>query len=163
MNIALLQSNGHNIVKFDFPNINLLDSSHHGQCDGLVVFNVNAKHGLPMGTTIFNHAGVFFDDNPVVTTDTVENIIGMQEGVKQVTKADDVKLYPNPANDAITITTGNTVYQTLMVTNNVGEVVMQQDVNATRMNVDVKRLAPAVYFVELKGSGGSRKMKFVKL
>ena len=66
--VATIRSGGHNIIKFDFPNINLLDSSHHNLCDGNLMFNINTKAGLPNGTLIFNHAGIFFDDNPVVMT-----------------------------------------------------------------------------------------------
>ncbi len=77
MNMYLTNSGGHNIIKFDFPNIHLLDSAHHGQCNGQVVFTVKAKSGLADGATIYNHAGIFFDDNPVVMTNTIENIIGI--------------------------------------------------------------------------------------
>ncbi|MEI8278519.1 MAG: T9SS type A sorting domain-containing protein [Bacteroidota bacterium] len=68
--------NGSNwVLKLDFPNIKLLDSSHHNQCDGIVVFNIKALLGVTMYSTIYNHAGIFFDDNPVVMTDTVLNIV----------------------------------------------------------------------------------------
>lgn len=70
----------HTILKFEFPNINLLDSSYHDLCTGLVVFKVNARAALPDSTTIFNHAGIFFDYNPVVMTNTVENIIASIHG-----------------------------------------------------------------------------------
>jgi uncharacterized repeat protein (TIGR01451 family) len=163
MNIAYLQSGGHNIVKFDFPNIHLLDSSHHGQCDGLVIFNVNAKHGLPRGTTIFNHAGIFFDDNPVVMTDTVEDIIGMQEGVKPVANADGVKLYPNPANDVITVTTGNVLYEKLTISNSLGQVVMEQKINGTNTMVDVAKLPAGMYYMTLTGINWKSIKKFSKI
>jgi len=77
MNMYVTNESGHNIIKFDFPNIRLLDSAHHGQCNGQVVFTVKAKNSLPDGATIYNHAGIFFDDNPVVMTNTIENIIGI--------------------------------------------------------------------------------------
>jgi uncharacterized repeat protein (TIGR01451 family) len=84
MNVSVINSGGNNVVKFDFPNINLLDSSYHNQCDGMVIFNVNVPTGLANGATIFNHAGIFFDDNPAVITDTVENIVGLIEGVNSL-------------------------------------------------------------------------------
>jgi uncharacterized protein YjdB len=77
MNIALLKAGGHNVVKFDFPGINLLDSSHHNQCDGLVMYTIKARPGLADGITIPNRAGIYFDDNPVVMTNAVQNVIGM--------------------------------------------------------------------------------------
>jgi len=77
MNIAILKSGGLNIVKFDFPGINLPDSSHHSQCDGMVVFTVKTLNGLADGTTIANEAGIYFDDNPVVMTNSVANLTGI--------------------------------------------------------------------------------------
>ena len=70
----------HNIVKFEFPNIDLQDSTHHDQCNGMVIFTVRARQDMLEGSTVFNHAGIFFDDNPVVVTDTVQNIIGLIHG-----------------------------------------------------------------------------------
>ncbi len=67
---------GHNIFKFDFPGINLLDSSHHGQCDGALIFNVNTQAALPLGTHIVNRAGIYFDVNPVVMTNTATTTVG---------------------------------------------------------------------------------------
>ncbi len=75
MNTSITHYGGHNIIKFDFPNIMLADSSHHLHCTGSVMFNVNANYGVANGTHIDNHAGIFFDDNPVVMTDTSHNVI----------------------------------------------------------------------------------------
>ncbi len=73
MNTSITRAGGHNIVKFDFPNIMLPDSTHHNHCTGSVMFNVKANYGVATGTHIDNHAGIFFDDNPVVLTDTAYN------------------------------------------------------------------------------------------
>ena len=75
MNTTYLHSGGHTIVKFEFPNIKLLDSSHHGHCSGDVMYSINALGGLANGTDIYGHAGIYFDDNPVVLTDSAINII----------------------------------------------------------------------------------------
>ena len=75
MNIAILHSGGHTIAKFDFPNIKLLDSSYHNQCTGFVMYTIKARTGLADGTVIPAHAGIYFDDNPVVLTDTSFNTI----------------------------------------------------------------------------------------
>lgn len=77
MNVVYIKNAGYNIVKFDFPNINLLDSSHHNECDGMVVFTVKVRQGLSRGTNIANRAGIYFDDNEVVMTNSVLNTIGI--------------------------------------------------------------------------------------
>ena len=75
MNTTVIHASGHNIVKFDFPGIRLLDSTHHVQCRGVVLYTINARNGLADGTHIYSHAGIYFDDNAVVPTDTAINTI----------------------------------------------------------------------------------------
>ena len=77
MNIAMLKDGVHNVVKFDLPNINLLDSTHPNQCTGSIVFHISARQGLADGATIQNKAGIYFDDNPAVMTNATVNVIGM--------------------------------------------------------------------------------------
>ena len=45
MNIATFNNGSHNIVKFDFPNINLLDSSACPRCSGSVIFSIKTRQG----------------------------------------------------------------------------------------------------------------------
>ena len=78
MNTSVINDGVHNIVRFDFPNINLLDSSHN-LCNGMVIFNIKAKTTLVDGATITNEAGIYFDDNPVVMTNAVQNTIGISQ------------------------------------------------------------------------------------
>ena len=163
MNIAVLNSGGHNIIKFDFPNINLLDSSHHGQCDGAVIFTINAKSGLPNGTTIFNHAGIFFDYNPVVMTNTVENIIGTAAAVTTLNKNTETTIYPNPANNELTINTGSNTYATAIITNTLGQVLMAQSLSSNDTKIKVSALTPGLYYLTLRGESGVEVKKFEKL
>jgi uncharacterized protein YjdB len=81
VNISIVNWGSRAIVKFDFPNIMLPDSSHHDVCKGNVVFTVNAKPGLPDGTVLSNRASIYFDDNePVVT-----NYAGVTIGISPIT------------------------------------------------------------------------------
>jgi len=77
MNIAVINDGTHTIAKFEFPNINLLDSSHHALCSGMFVFGIKAKSTLTDGTQIMNRVGIFFDDNPAVMTNEVTNTGGI--------------------------------------------------------------------------------------
>jgi len=164
MNIAMLKSGGHNIVKFDFPAINLLDSLHHpSQCSGAVIFNINTKAGLSNGATIFNHAGIFFDDNPVVMTDTVENIIGTPASVNNIKPSiSAVHIYPNPANDVLTIKIDREAYSSFTVSNTLGEILLQQTITTSQTTIQIKALPAGIYYVTLKGESGVVVKKFVK-
>ena len=163
MNLAVLHNGGYNVVKFDFPNINLRDSSHHGECDGAVIFTINTKQGLPDGTKIDNRAGIYFDYNDVVMTNTAENIIGFPSGVTTVNNPSQVTLYPNPANDILTINTGNNTYNTLSITNTIGQSVLTQSISTPQTKVNVKSLPSGIYYVTLRGESGIKVQKFEKL
>ena len=163
MNIAILNYGGHNIVKFDFPNINLLDSSHHSQCSGNVIFNIKVRDDLPEGTTIYNHAGVFFDYNAVVTTDTVENIIGWPAQVASIANTQKVTISPNPTTSNLNIAMSPNAYTTFSITNSIGQQIMQQTLTSTQTNVNVSTLSPGLYYITFRGDNGTKVQKFVKM
>ena len=158
MNIATIN----NVVKFNFPHINLLDSAHHDLCDGMVVFTVNSKNGLASGTTIFNEAGIYFDDNPVVMTNTVEDIIGFPSSTAAITNASKILIYPNPASETVTIDAGNGLYNTAAFTNVLGQEVESVELNTMRTQVNVSSLIAGIYYITLRGEGGSKVIKFEK-
>ncbi len=156
---------GHNIVKFDFPNINLLDSSHHGQCDAMVAFTIKTKTGLAYGTTIDNRAGIYFDINDVVMTNTVENKIGTPTSVAVMSNTAAVEVYPNPVSDQLTIKT-NGAYTTLSITNTVGQVIVTRQIDGSASittTVDVKTLPAGLYYLTVKGAAGTKVVKFEKM
>lgn len=153
MNILKYSSGGHNILKFDFPAINLLDSTDHPQnCSSGLSFNINAKAGLPDGSTIFNHAGVFFDYNPVVTTNTVEDIIGggsYSLGASAL-KPVSLNMYPNPAQsilhlDNIQAATSYTV------TDIIGAVMLQGNLAVGYNSINIANLSDGMYFINVNG------------
>jgi uncharacterized repeat protein (TIGR01451 family) len=163
MTTSMLHVNGHNFLKFDFPGIDLPDSSDHGACDGMVVFTVNTKNGLPNGTTIYNQAGIYFDNNPVVNTNQVEDIIGFPSSVRSVTKEDLITVYPNPGSDEVIINTGNKQYECYTITNNLGQTMQQQSISSSITKANISALPAGVYYVTLKSDNGSTVKKFVKM
>ncbi len=171
MDIEVFNDGVHNIAKFDFPQINLLDSSHHGLCDGAVIFTINNKSGLTDGSAIYNRAGIYFDDNDVVMTNTVENIKGCTvTNVASVNTTRKVEIYPNPTTDELTIKMDDGAYSSFTITNNVGQVLLQQQLNNPTTKVNVKTLPAGMYYVTVKGDNGTNSStgltmtrKFVKM
>ncbi len=151
---------GRTAVRFDFVNINLLDTTHPGQCDGFVMFSVNAKTGIPAGTLINNRAGIYFDDNEVVMTNTVMNTV-MPLSVP-ILNNEQVLLYPNPVHDVLTIKTGNGFDQ-VTILNSMGQVLQTQKVQSTQMQLDMHALVPGMYYIMLRGSNGVKVEKIEKL
>jgi uncharacterized repeat protein (TIGR01451 family) len=161
MMISNFTSGGHHIVKFDFPMIELLDSTHHGKCDGMVVFNIKTKPGLPVGTTIYNRAGIYFDNNPVVGTNRVADIIGNTSKVS-ILKQNTVQVYPNPATDELNIKMNQSDFSSFTVTNSMGQTLIQQPLTNTLTKTNIKFLPAGVYYITLKGENGNQVQRFVK-
>ncbi len=171
MNIATFNNGSHNIVKFDFPNINLLDSSACPRCSGSVIFSIKTRQGLPEGATIFNRAGVYFDYNPVVMTNTVEDVKGgcFANAVNNVKPASTgVQILPNPATDELTIKLINlSTYNVFMITNSIGQEMLSQPLpiatGTTSTKVNISRLPAGLYYITFRGENGTEVKKFVKL
>ncbi len=163
MNTFISTSGNYTIARFDFPNINLPDSSHHGLCNGMVVYSINMKNSLENGTIISNRAGIYFDDNSVVLTNTVNNEIGCPTSVKELHNTNSFYIYPNPATDELSVKTDNETYTALSITNTMGQQIMQQPFSNSQTTVDVKMLSPGLYYITLRGEQGSVVKKFLKM
>jgi len=158
MNIAVFNDGTHNLARFDFPHINLLDSSHHSKCSGSVVFNINTTNALPDGATIFNHAGIFFDDNAVVMTDTVKNTIGCPVLNVTTLHSNTLSIYPNPASTELTITNTEKIIN-VSITDLTGREVYTRNYNTNKVNVNIAGIAAGIYFVKVNNNAVR---KFVK-
>ena len=72
-NVQILQGN---IIRWDFPNILLVDSVRNEPAShGFVKFNIKQKPNNPDGTRIENIAGIYFDFNAPIITPLVFNTI----------------------------------------------------------------------------------------
>ena len=65
-----------NDLRFNFPNINLPDSTNdEPNSHGYVQFSIKLKDSLPQGTTVNNTSFIYFDFNPPVQTNTVTDTL----------------------------------------------------------------------------------------
>jgi len=166
MDIDISNVGGLNIIKFDFPNIKLLDSSFHNECQGSFRFRMKIKDGLADGTLIPHRVGIYFDGNDVVMTNNAQDTIGIPAPppVSVGDAGSAAKVYPNPAREQLTITmpAANT-YNSFSITNSVGQVYIQQTISQTTTLVDVKALPVGVYLISLRGDNGTEVLRFVKM
>ncbi len=162
MNIIPIRAGGHNIIKFDFPNIYLPDSSHHNQCNGMVMFTINTRSGLPDGTLVTNGAGIFFDDNPVVLTNSVVNIVGHASLAVTTSSKSQIAVFPNPVADVLNLRADNTGYNSFTITNSIGDVITSQTIDNGQASVNTKMLPAGIYFIRFTGDAGTAVRKFVK-
>ena len=129
----------------------------------MVIFSINTIASTASGTNIFNHAGIFFDDNTVVMTNYVENTVGcLTIKVTQLNTTTKTELYPNPATNELIIKTDATTYTSFTITNIMGQQVIEQNILSATSKVNIGALPAGVYYVTFKGANGSVVKKFVK-
>jgi len=96
-----------NIIKFTFENVNLPDSiTDEPGSHGFVKFRIAQQADNPVGTIIYNNAGIYFDYNePVITNETFhtigEDYITVSTAYTPVPGVS-VEYYPNPINQETT-------------------------------------------------------------
>ncbi len=151
-----------NVVQFNFNSIYLPDSADdEAASHGYVRFKVKLNSGLAPGTQIKNTADIYFDSNPAVVTNTTLNTIQapITTGL-QTPGVVDVKLYPNPATDYVTVE--NLQNGKLQIENMNGSVVMGQDVIDNKTTIDIKKLPNGVYVAKCIGKNSVTVKKFIK-
>ena len=130
----------------------------------MVLFKIKTNSGfLSAGANIYNHAGIFFDDNPVVMTNYIANTVGC--GTLNTVKAPTAQadLYPNPATDELIIKTDPTAFANFVITNIMGQEQLHQTLTTATTKLNISNLAAGLYYVTFKGEGGELVKKLVKL
>lgn len=99
----IIQIQPNNIVRFNFPNINLPDSiSDEPHSHGYVQYKIKLKNGLPPGRVIENTAHIYFDFNAPITTNTTQNTIVLPTSISYFNSSiSNIQLYPNPVTNGI--------------------------------------------------------------
>ncbi|MBS1690169.1 MAG: T9SS type A sorting domain-containing protein, partial [Bacteroidetes bacterium] len=82
--------------------------------------------------------------------------------VPVINNLSNVAMYPNPVEDVLTIKTDKE-YDKLTIINSVGQTVMQQTLQNKETRVNVKTLAPGMYYIMLKNADGVKVEKIEKL
>lgn len=117
-----------NTVKFHFDFINLPDStSNEAASHGYVTFEVDPiSDNLPHNTVISNEAEIYFDYNPAIVTNSCLNTVFVGDLdqfdcnsgnliLEELVNENEISVYPNPANDFITIHTNSLLKDQLEV------------------------------------------------
>lgn len=144
-------------VDFDFPNINLPDStSNEPLSHGYIYYRIKPKQNLVVGDYIDNTAHIFFDFNEaIITNTTVTTVVQTLSETGEELLA--VSLYPNPTQDQLHIQTLNTI-DAITIFSLQG----QELIKTTEKNVNVSSLSSGVYFAHVTSGDQSEVLKFVK-
>jgi hypothetical protein len=147
------------IVRFDFPNILLIDSlTNEALSHGLVSYAIYPKAGLEPGALIPNRAGIYFDFNPVVLTDSATTRVKLLISVRPEPNADDwVKFFPNPTEGAVKLRFRQAPGQTrVRVLDLQGRVQLEKKLSVEGLSAgfELPDLPAAPYLLEIFGENG---------
>ncbi|MBK8847346.1 MAG: T9SS type A sorting domain-containing protein [Bacteroidetes bacterium] len=156
---------GNGIARFTFYNIQLPDSGTDlAGSNGAVWFSINAKANLLPLTIINNTAGIYFDFNPAVitntTADTIANIlsVGDVDGTSKFAIA-----LPNPASNLIIFNSNDgSSIQAVSIYNTVGQLCLDQQIASPNSPVNISQLSNGTYVAKIVTDKDFYQVKFIK-
>ena len=153
-----------NIVKFNFPNINLIDSATNEPLShGFIQYKVKPLSMLPHGTEINNKAYIYFDFNTPIVTNNVQNILDLSSEVSEIIH-NPIIFYPNPANDMLYFKLpGENEITNISITDLHGRVVEVLTPNQTSFSISISNIKSGIYHIKFIGHSTSSVLKLVKL
>lgn len=151
VNVTWLEGN---LLNFRFENIYLPDSNvNEPLSHGFVDYKIAAKTGLAPGTIINNTAEIYFDFNSAIITNTTLTTIEFPASVTKITNGDlSAKVYPNPANNELTITTEGKNFSA-QVYDILGRAVATSVTNTGKAVINTSSLANGMYILTIKANG----------
>jgi uncharacterized repeat protein (TIGR01451 family) len=147
-------------LKFTFENIGLPDSTTNETAShGYVHFRVLQRDSVPLGSVIYNRAGIYFDFNePVITNEvfvTVDTgfwkmMVQTWEPEKDLPKA---SIAPNPAQDFLRITLPENPSKpfSFQIYDVKGTVVQDGFLLEKETHLTIEKLVNGIYFLKIKG------------
>lgn len=146
-------------VSFIFNGIYLPDStSDEPNSHGFIAYKIKPKNGIAIGDIMPNQAGIFFDFNPAIITNTVTTEITSSLSVDEnlISK---FYIYPNPTKNVLNIQSKTQITK-LEVYNNIGQIVSSK---LNKTTIDVSTLSAGLYFIKITDDiTNSETKKFIK-
>ncbi len=141
-----------------FNNINLPPKERDEESSmGYVKFQIQLNDDLPIGTEIHNKAEIYFDYNNPVVTNTVTTRIA--DGATDVEERDraahDVRAFPNPASDELTVVTAGTDGSVISLNNIMGVEVLNTIVHGKLNKLDIGALPAGSYFLRVQSANAT--------
>ena len=156
-----------NLITWSNTSIELPDSSANLEgSQGYVSFSIYPKETCPPFQRIQNTGAIQFDYNDHVITNTVETII-VPEG--ELINEDILYVYPNPSFGEINVTLLNPDKRKipinyLEIVDQLGNILVSQEVLQTESTLDISFLRPGVYFINALAENEARiSTKMIKL
>ena len=157
---------GNGTAVFTFYNIQLPDSgTDFAASNGYVSFSIKTKSALAPLTTINNLAGIIFDSNPAVLTNTTTNIIQSVTGINNIVMYNSsLVAYPNPTSGNVTFVFSSNVKEkgNLEISNVEGKILLNKNNISSGESIDISGFADGIYICTVKSTQGTQMVKMVK-
>jgi len=163
VNVVFEPGNG---ISFEFINIMLPDSnSNEPGSHGEIVYSIQPRTGRPVGTSINNKAFIYFDYNAAVITNTTTNVIaGATLGITKAESEGTISLFPNPAQDEISILVPAKYRDyRIELLDIAGRVVLEKEKGSagTVQHMDVSALNNGIYLLKVSDKQNSEVRKLI--
>ena len=157
---TLLDENG--LVEFSFKNILLADSTtNEPESHGFVTYKILPKKNLAENTIIENTAGIYFDFNPPIITNTTKNILvsalPRTTFVSNLSFEQAIIIYPNPFDNFLNIehqlSLNNDLHQ-FSIIDVAGRIVQSSILKNPIQKVSTINLPRGLYLYQVKNTNG---------
>ncbi len=157
------QWKGKDTLSFIFDNILLPDSiRNEAKSHGFVRFKISQKQDLPIGTILKNQAGIYFDFNEAVITNTTIHTVGknfIPSIVSNINKLDalnyNVSIAPNPVVQSLNITIDNgnawDIYS-VFIFDMLGRQVKRLYFHDKSININRENIENGIYLLEIRAN-----------
>ncbi len=145
-------------VSFIFNDIMLPDSNvNEAASNGFVKYKIKLNEGLPIGTSVYNTANIYFDFNPAVVTNTTVNTLHIDDvSVHELTKEQQIRVYPNPFSESTTVYLGEGLSEnsSLQIVDLLGKQVYSVDrITGNSVEIEASTFNAGLYILVLKDLG----------
>jgi hypothetical protein len=155
---------GQGVLEVRFSNILLVDSTTNEPAShGFFYYEIEQKANNPIGTVINNTAGIYFDYNPPIFTNTTYHTVGEDFIVvhlaigKLYEEEIAVKVFPNPFTHFTTIQVEGKAYESLKLSvfDVTGRLVAEESSAFTNsIELQNNNFGAGIYIYHLEGDGG---------
>jgi uncharacterized repeat protein (TIGR01451 family) len=161
VSITVYQDGGKDIVKFDFPGINLGDKNHPLSNKGVLTYSIRTSTGQ-IFSEIDNSAGIYYDANPVVMTNTASYKVITPSGVSNPSRTAGLKVYPNPATSTFNIQVSQDEWSEALLINSLGQTLVQRQLGQGSNVLPIAELPSGIYYLQIKGTDSIHTEKIEK-
>ncbi|MCC7454023.1 MAG: T9SS type A sorting domain-containing protein [Crocinitomix sp.] len=139
-------------VSFIFNDIMLPDSNvNEAASHGFVKYEIKLNEDLPLGTSIYNTANIYFDYNPAIVTNTTVNTLYLDDvSIAEITNQHHILVYPNPFSESTTVYFGEGLSEncSLHIVDLLGNQVYFQDrVTGNSLEINASTFTAGVYIL----------------